>query len=139
MTAVVVSDAPQGSDEWLQARRGGLTGTDIGALLGLSPWRSALDVWLSKQDDHVAEEVGEPARWGTLLEPVVRDHYAATHPGTVVETVPGLLAHPDQQLLRGSLDGLAHSSDASVVLEMAEWRYHRDRGCELRRRGRGRP
>ena len=117
MTAIVLSDAPQGSDEWLAARRGGITGTDIGALLGFNPWRSPLDVWLSKQDDHVPDEPGEPARWGQRLEPLVRAHYASEHPGTVVDEVPGLLAHPDEPLLRASLDGLAHAKDADRVLE----------------------
>lgn len=126
MTATVITDAPQGSPEWLAARTGGITGTDIGALLGANPWRSPLDVWLSKQPDHVPDEVGEPARWGTRLEPVVRDHYAECHPDALVEEVPGLLAHPDESLLRGSLDGLAHTRDASVVLEVKTSRQRWD-------------
>ena len=118
MTAVIVTGAPQGSPQWLAARRGGITGTDIGALLGHNPWRTPLDVYLSKQVGHIPDEPGEPALWGARLEPLVRDHYASQHPGSIVEEVPGLLAHPAQPVLRGSLDGLAHDRSGSVVLEV---------------------
>lgn len=127
MTGVVVCRDPQGSGGWHRARRQGVTGTDIGVLLGLSRWRTPLDVWLwrtpldvwlSKRDDHTPDEPSEPMRWGQRLEPVVRDHYAEQHPDAVVEEVPGMLGHQHEPILRGSLDGLAHDRDGTVVLEV---------------------
>ena len=52
MTATVVLQRPPTTPwlraNWLARRRKGLTATDIPALFGLSPWRTPLDVWLSK-------------------------------------------------------------------------------------------
>jgi putative phage-type endonuclease len=35
--------------EWLAARRNMITGTDVAAILGLSPFRAPIDVWLDKK------------------------------------------------------------------------------------------
>ena len=48
MTYTVVTTAAQGSDEWLDARRNGIGGSDVAAVLGANPWRTPLEVWLSK-------------------------------------------------------------------------------------------
>ena len=37
-------------EEWLSARRTGIGGSDIAAILGLSPWRTPLDVYRDKVD-----------------------------------------------------------------------------------------
>lgn len=118
MTATVISTAEQGSAEWLDARRGGVGGSDVAAVLGMSPWATPLDVWLSKQPDHDGGPPSEPMMWGHRLEPVVRDHYQAQRPGTIVETVPGVLAHPTRNWMRASLDGLAHTRDETRLLEV---------------------
>ena len=39
----------QGDDEWLEARRLGVTSTDIPAIIGVSPWKSEGDVAREKQ------------------------------------------------------------------------------------------
>jgi predicted phage-related endonuclease len=48
MTAKVVLPAEASREEWLAARRLGIGGSDIGALLGASPWSTPLDVWADK-------------------------------------------------------------------------------------------
>lgn len=72
---------------WLEARLDGLTGTDAGAILGVCPWKSPLEVWAEKTRRIVAEDIGhiERVRWGNLLEPVIIkeaceriDHFAAS-------------------------------------------------------------
>lgn len=50
-------------DEWLEWRRGGLGSSDVAAVLGVSPYASPWDVWLSKTQgidlpDNAAMEVG---------------------------------------------------------------------------------
>ena len=39
----------QGSDEWLEARRQRITATDMGALLGVNPWKCEADVAAEKR------------------------------------------------------------------------------------------
>lgn len=114
----IISTAPQGSDEWLQARKGGIGGSDVGALLGVNPWRSALDVWRDKVGMDEGFAGNQRTEWGHRLEPVVRAHYADTHPRTWVDEVPGVLAHPDIPEARASLDGLVNDTDGQRILEI---------------------
>ncbi len=53
---------------WLRARRRGITGTDVAAILGLNPWRTALDVYLEKIGQAEETQVSEAMWWGTYLE-----------------------------------------------------------------------
>lgn len=65
--------------EWLLLRRNGIGGSDAAAIMGLSPWRTAMDVWLEKtgeftrDDEH--DEENEKMYWGTVLEAVVAKEF----------------------------------------------------------------
>nr|DAN10300.1 MAG TPA: Exonuclease [Caudoviricetes sp.] len=63
-------------EEWIKARKLGLGGSDMAAVLGLSPWRSPIDVWLDKTSDTVEEKESEPMYWGNVLEEVVAQEFA---------------------------------------------------------------
>jgi predicted phage-related endonuclease len=54
--------------KWLQARRKGMTGTDIAALLGINPWRTALDVYLEKIGAADPKKQTQAMWWGNYLE-----------------------------------------------------------------------
>lgn len=59
------------------ARTAGIGGSDVPAILGVSPWATPLDVWLEKTQ-HPSwrpKEQTEEMRWGNLLEPVMRLAY----------------------------------------------------------------
>lgn len=59
--------APRGA--WLKNRKAGIGGSDIAAILGMSRWKTARDVWLDKTDQVVdAEVVSWPMVRGTALE-----------------------------------------------------------------------
>ena len=61
---------------WLEKRRKCITATDIGAIVGLSPYRSAFDVWYAKTSDTIAEsETNEAMTWGNRLEPIIAQAY----------------------------------------------------------------
>lgn len=57
-------------------RRTGLGASDVAAACGLDPYRSPLDLWLEKRG--LAEPFGgnEHTRWGTRIEPVLREALA---------------------------------------------------------------
>ncbi len=67
-TSVTAQTSP-----WLEARKLGLTGTDAAAVLGISPWRTPLQVWAEKTGRTEPDNIGalEHVHWGNLLEPVV--------------------------------------------------------------------
>ena len=36
--------------EWMDMRKSGIGGSDASAILGLSPWKSPMDIWLDKKE-----------------------------------------------------------------------------------------
>ena len=87
---VLVTRVTQPRAEWLTARRTGITATDVVALAGLDPYRSAHDVWLDKRG-RPDDEPGEAAHWGSLLEGPVAEEWAH-RTGAKIRRV-GLLRH----------------------------------------------
>ncbi len=69
---------------WLRARRRGMTGSEVAAILNLHPYKSALEVYADKIGAEVANDVGEVALWGQLLEPTILQEYARRTGRTVV-------------------------------------------------------
>ncbi len=69
----------------IAVRRTGIGSSDIGAVAGLSPYASPLDVWLVKRGLAEVPET-DAMRLGTALEPVIADLYAVEHlaPGEVL-------------------------------------------------------
>lgn len=63
-------------NEWLQARRSCITGTDISAIVGLNKWRSAMDVFMDKLG--LAPEIveNEAMHWGKALEPLIAERWS---------------------------------------------------------------
>lgn len=94
-------------EEWLKIRKLGLGGSDMAAVLGLSPWRSPIDVWLDKTSDTVEEKESEPMYWGNVLEEVVAQEFAKRSGYKVrnnnftlqSEAYPYLLANIDREIV----------------------------------------
>ena len=111
---------------WLKHRAAGLGGTDVAAVLGVNPYRTALDVWLEKtgRNGQVERPVSYAARRGLHMERFLIAEYRDQNPGVVLERPPALIAHPGLPWLRASLDHLAHHPDETRVLEVktAGWR-----------------
>lgn len=63
-------------EQWLKERKGYIGGSDIGAIIGLSPYRSALDIFLNKTSDYVDNEDSKYTYWGSVLENVIADEYS---------------------------------------------------------------
>ena len=58
--------------EWLERRRSGIGGSDVAPILGMSKWRTAYDVWLSKTAETPEEDrTTMPMLLGNVLEPEV--------------------------------------------------------------------
>lgn len=92
---------------WLEARRGGVCGSDIAAILGLTPrWRTPLDVYLAKRGIVEEAEETERMRWGHALEPAVAAAYAAREGVELREPETTPLIHPSRPWHRGTPDRL---------------------------------
>jgi len=102
--------------EWLRERKNYLGGTDLAAICGLSPYRTALDVYLDKTSDDIAEDTNSAMHWGTLLEDVIAKEYAQVT-GQTIEIEPNTIYHPEYKFLGANIDRWVISSDLPYILE----------------------
>jgi len=61
--------------DWLDTRRKTLGGSDAAAALGLSPWKSPLELYLEKRGEIADTRQTAAMEWGSLLEPVIVEAY----------------------------------------------------------------
>lgn len=61
---------------WLKERRDGIGGSDVAAILGVSPWTDSFALWLDKTGQSEDEDNQTLAR-GRVIEPVLRLRYAS--------------------------------------------------------------
>lgn len=90
-------------EEWLKRRQAGIGGSDVAGILGISPWNTPLDIYLSKVEPQAEEDMSEPAYWGTVLEDVVAAEHA-TRTGHKVQRVNALIRHPAEPWMIANID-----------------------------------
>lgn len=98
--------ARQGTPEWLEARRGLVTATDLAAILGVSPWECEADVADRKRGLAPDPVPSVAMRRGTALEPLVLALYAEAT-GRTVRRQRGMARHDIVPWAAASLDALA--------------------------------
>lgn len=112
--------------DWLKGRQSGIGGSDVAAILGLSKWKSPLDVYNEKIAETPVEETNASMEWGTRLEPVIRQKYADDTGLTV--TIPNeTFRHPDHPFMIANVDGILPDGN---VLEIKTARSGADWGEE---------
>ena len=104
----------ENKQEWLLMRKNYLGGSDLGAIAGLNPYRTALDVYLDKTRDDIACESSPAMRWGTLLEDTIAKEYAEVT-GQTIEIEPNTIYHPSMKFLGANIDRWV--GDKEYVLE----------------------
>lgn len=67
----VVSTLNLDKKEWLKYRKQGIGGSDAGAICGLNPYRSAMQVYQDKTSDKIEDNDNEAMRQGRELEEYV--------------------------------------------------------------------
>ena len=100
--------------KWLADRRSGLGGTDAAAIMGLSRFKTPVQVCLDKWGELPEQPDNDRMRYGRMQEPVIRQWYADTTGRSV--TVPeGVVRHGKYPFILGSFDGL---TDDGRLLEI---------------------
>lgn len=66
------------AEDWHKLRKGGIGGSDAGAVLGVNKYRSTVDIYLSKVENKKTEP-NDAMLWGTALEPVIREEFKKKH------------------------------------------------------------
>jgi putative phage-type endonuclease len=115
------------SPEWHNARKG-IGGSDIGAIMGKSPWKSAYQLWAEKTgqlDDQL--EPSMPMKLGTAFEPVIRDLFQAENSDWLTVHETGTWASIENPSYVANVDGIIEWADGKLgVLEIKFTRQYWD-------------
>ena len=116
--------------EQLEARRHGIGGSDVPAILGLSPWRTPLDVYLEKTGEGAPAPADDspdtPIYWGNVLEDLVAREYSK-RTGHKVRRVSRQLRHKEVRIATANIDRLVVATeDGPGVLECKTARVSTD-------------
>lgn len=117
---------------WLEERRTGIGGSDIGILLGLSTYKSPYQLWEDKTGKvPVDDSMSEPARWGTILEPVVAQEYARQK-GVKVQRVNKMMRHPEHSFACANIDRAVVNPEIAGNVRFKDGRLTTDRILEVK-------
>ncbi len=100
-----MATATQDRAVWLENRRKGLGGSDIAAIMGLSPFKSPMDVYLDKIGEATEQEESPYLYWGNQLEDLVAREFAK-QTGYKVQRRTQQYQHPAIPYLIGNIDRL---------------------------------
>lgn len=101
------------SPEQIATRRTGVTSTDASAIVGLNPYKSALEVYAAKVGEGRAVEDNEAMWWGRALEPVLAARYAEPNPGAEL-TEPGTMQSASEPWMLATPDRLVYTGAGPV-------------------------
>lgn len=108
-------------EDWLRERRNGIGGSEVAAIVGLSKWKTATELWQEKvfglsKDLSDNEAVSK----GVRLEPYLRGLFTGLHPEYHVEYYPYDILYQDETpYFFATLDGELTDSDGKhAVLEI---------------------
>lgn len=116
-TLVSTVDMPEA--EWLAYRMKGIGGSDVAAICGLSPWKSAVQVYLEKVGLGVDTEENSAMRWGKLLEPVIAEQFSR-ETGLGIRREAAILQHPVDDWALANVDFILSDprTEAPGILEV---------------------
>lgn len=92
-------------DEWLNTRRKGIGGSDVGAILGFNKWGSPLSVYESKIGLSTPEPTNDAMTAGIRLEPVIAEWFQ-DETSLQVQNDFKVRVHPKYDFLIANIDRL---------------------------------
>ena len=122
----LVDTSSLSNEEWLSYRRRGIGGSDVASILGISPWRTARDLYYDKLNVTKAdvEENWVALEMGHLLEDLVARIFAKKT-GLRVFQRKIMFQHPHYPWMLADLDYLVELPDGSyAILEIKTTNYH---------------
>ncbi len=117
----------------LEARRKGIGGSDVGAILGYNAipgacvYKTATEVWDEKVNGYSEARTARPDDyktaqlwWGTKLEPLLLEAYQYFEETEEVQCGKsvGQVAHPDNPWLIANVDGVSTVNGKKIVVEI---------------------
>ncbi len=116
----LVSTKNLSREEWLSVRGQGIGSSDAAVAVGISPYKSPLELWLEKTERQDAADLTEndAVFWGTTLEHTIATVYAE-RTGVKVRRLNAVLQHPEHTFMLANLDRVVqHPTDGNGILEV---------------------
>ncbi|MDD5300565.1 MAG: YqaJ viral recombinase family protein [Gallionella sp.] len=116
----LVSTRNLSREEWLSVRGGGIGSSDAAAAVGISSYKSPLELWLEKTGRQEAPDLAanDAVFWGATLEHIIANVYAE-RTGVKVRRLNAVLQHPEYHFMLANLDRVVqHPMDGNGVLEV---------------------
>ena len=117
--------------DWLALRKSGIGGSDIGAIMGLSRFRTAYDVYLEKTGQKAPDPDNNAIHWGNVLEDVVAKEYQG-RTGRKVQRINQMMRHPDYDFVIGNIDRAVVNPDIMGNVRWKDGRLTTDRILECK-------
>ena len=107
-------------EEWLEQRKHGVGGSEVAAIMGLSPWKTATQLWLEKTGRIEPADLSEKpyVAFGTIMEPVIGDWYREKFPDRTVRRVNAICKSLIRPWAQASLDYEVRDGSVWGVLEI---------------------
>lgn len=99
----LVNTSAMSRNDWLEHRRHGIGGSDAAVIMGVSPWKSLMDLWLEKTGQYVEGIDSESMYWGRVLEDVIAKEFAIRNK-LKIRRVNAILQHPDHPYMIANVD-----------------------------------
>jgi len=105
------------TDKQKLERKKGIGGSDVASILGISPWKTSLQLWIEKTSELSIkdEEDNEAMYWGNVMEPILRAEYER-RTGNKVLSSDEIVAHPVHKFMIAHVDGVVLDNKDGVKL-----------------------
>jgi len=119
MSAVLLGREVHDSPQWHALRANGIGGSEIAAVVGLSPWVSRFALWHRKRGTLGPQDVNQGMDWGHRLESAVCQAWADQHPDLDVEEA-GTYRHSERAWQLANVDRLLFDGDPGTPVGLLE-------------------
>lgn len=115
---VLIKTTDLSHEDWLEARKLGITGTDLGGLTGISKYSTPIKVYLDKVGELEPIEDNESMYWGRVMEDVIAKEFQVRN-NMKINRVNAMLKHPEYGWALGNIDRLiTDEKGAKGILEI---------------------
>lgn len=118
-------------EDWLRLRQSGIGGSDISAIMGFNPYKTAYDLYHDKINDVVADAQSDAAYWGTILEDVVAKEYALRN-DCKVQKVNYMIRHPEFDFALANIDRAVINPSISGNVRLKDGKLTTDKLLEVK-------
>lgn len=114
----LVSTLNLGKKEWLKYRKGGIGGSDAGAICGLNPYRTAIQVYNDKRTNEIEEFDNEAMREGRDLEEYVARRFVEAT-GKKVRRANAMFCDEENPFMLADVDRMIVGENAGLECKTA--------------------